>query len=127
LGHERLTPAGLAHGLANNPRPLWPSTYQGLQDIDVPPRVVEWMQIVLGATHDEKEVVSAFVEVMAQLEFNPLQTVAGVVARLLGPTEPTLTEQQRELRTRLLSAMAEAQPKRWPIRVLDFAEPEFAD
>ena len=126
LGHEFLTPAGLSHGLNQNPRALWPTTYPGLEAINVPPRVVEWLQFVVGVGQEEEAMVRAFLAVMAALEFSPLQTVAMAVSRLLGSSADQGTEAERSLRASLLPVLSLCNSQQWPRPVLEYAEPEFS-
>jgi Ca-activated chloride channel family protein len=126
MGHEFLTPAGLSHGLNQNPEVLWPTSYRGLEVIDVPPRVVEWLQFAMGLGQEEKAMVQAFLKVMAHLEFTPLQTVAMAVSRLLGSSADQGTEAERSLRASLLSVLALCNSDQWPRPVLEYAEPEFS-
>jgi Ca-activated chloride channel homolog len=123
--YEGLTPAGLAHALRNNPEAIWPTRYEQLREIAIGERVIEWLEFVVGAGHQEDEVVRAFLDVMKEMEFTPLKTVEMMVGRLLGKFNEQLPATERQLRTLILSAMAEASATRWPASVLDFAETSF--
>lgn len=120
--HLGLSPAGLAEGLKRNPRAVWPSTYQGLLAIQLPQRVVEWLEVVIGQGQAEAQVVQALLEVMARMDFTLRQSVVGALRKLTGAGEGEVTPLQQELQERIAQALTNIMATAWPVAVLDYAE-----
>ena len=117
-----LSPAGLTEGLKRSPRSVWPKTYQELEGIQLVPRVIEWLEVVIGQGQPEAEVVQAFLEVMNQMDFTLRQTVTGALRNILSPGNKQLSGLQRELQDRISQALEDVAAMSWPKGVLDYAE-----
>lgn len=117
-----LSPAGLAEGLNRSPRTVWPKTYQELEDIQLVPRVIEWLEVVVGEVQPEAEVVQAFLEVMSQMDFTMRQTVTGALKKLIHRGDKQLSALQGELQDRIAKALEEVSATSWPAGMLNYAE-----
>lgn len=117
-----LSPAGLTEGLKRSPRSVWPKTYQQLEGIQLVPRVIEWLEVVIGQGQPEAEVVQAFLEVMNQMDFTLRQTVTGALRNILSTGNKQLSALQRELQDRISKALEGVSATSWPASVLDYAE-----
>lgn len=117
-----LSPAGLAEGLNRSPRTVWPKTYQELEDIQLVPRVIEWLEVVVGEGQPEADVVQAFLEVMSQMDFTMRQTVTGALKKLIHRGDKQLSALQGELQDRIAKALEEVSATSWPAGILNYAE-----
>lgn len=117
-----LSPAGLAEGLNRSPRTVWPKTYQELEDIQLVPRVIEWLEVVVGEVQPEAEVVQAFLEVMSQMDFTMRQTVTGALKKLIHRGDKQLSALQGELQDHIAKALEEVSATSWPAGILNYAE-----
>ncbi len=117
-----LSPAGLAEGLNRSPRAVWPKTYQELEDIHLVPRVIEWLEVVVGQGQPEAEVVQAFLEVMSQMDFTLLQTVTGSLKKFMRRGTTHLSALESELQDQISKALDEVSATSWPVGILDYAE-----
>ena len=117
-----LRPAGLTEGLKRSPRSVWPKTYQQLEGIQLVPRVIEWLEVVIGQGQPEAEVVQAFLEVMNLMDFSLRQTVTGALRNILSTGNKQLSALQRELQDRISKALEGVSATSWPASVLDYAE-----
>ncbi len=120
--YEGLTPAGLTHALKINPSHIWPLSCAGLHHIGLGARVIEWLELVIGAGEEEATTVQMFLKVMSQYDFGPWASVERLLGRWLGGAEAALTPQQQVLRERILNDLAGVKAEHWPAAVLDFAE-----
>lgn len=120
--YEGLTPAGLVEALRINRPELWPKTFSALEAIGLGSRVIEWLELCIGAGYDEKDAVRAFLEAVHALDFTLRQTVAAAIARRKKESVggPALAE----LELRLSEALARATALEWPSAILDYAEAE---
>lgn len=118
--YEGLTPAGLAEALRINRPEHWPSSFKELGSVGVGARVLEWLELCIGAGHTEKELVRAFLEAVRSLEFTLRQTVAAV----LGKRRPESASGQArgDLEQRIAEALSSATAEHWPSAILDYAE-----
>lgn len=117
-----LSPAGLAEGLNRSLRTVWPKTYHELEDIRLVPRVIEWLEVVVGEGQTEAEVVQAFLEVMSQMDFTMRQTVTGALKKLIHRGDKQLSALQGELQDRIAKALEEVSATSWPAGLLNYAE-----
>ena len=117
-----LSPAGLAEGLKRSPRAVWPKTYQELEDIQLVPRVIEWLEVVIGQGQSEAEVVQAFLEIMSRMDFTLRQTVTGSLKKFIRRTNKQHSALQSELQDRISMALEEVSATSWPAGILDYAE-----
>lgn len=117
-----LSPAGLTEGLKRSPRSVWPKTYKELEGIQLVPRVIEWLEVVIGQGQPEAEVVQAFLEVMCRMDFTLRQTVTGALMNIHSPGTKNFSALQGELQDRISKAMEGVSPTSWPASVLDYAE-----
>lgn len=117
-----LSPAGLAEGLKRSPRAVWPKTYQELEDIQLVPRVIEWLEVVVGQGQSEAEVVQAFLEIMSRMDFTLRQTVTGSLKKFIRRTNKQHSALQSELQDRISMALEEVSATSWPAGILDYAE-----
>lgn len=117
-----LTPKGLVEGLRQNPRALWPIVYADLEHIQLPPRVIEWLELLVGEGHDPKKVVKAFLEVLSGFEFSLRQSVHAALASLKTsapePNDPLVDALVARIRESLDGITADE----WPVAVMDYAE-----
>ena len=117
-----LSPAGLTEGLKRSPRSVWPKTYKELEGIQLVPRVIEWLEVVIGQGQPEAEVVQAFLEVMGRMDFTLRQTVAGALMNILSPGNKHQSALLSELQDRISIALEEVSATSWPAGILDYAE-----
>lgn len=117
-----LSPAGLTEGLKMSPRSVWPKTYQELEGIQLVPRVIEWLEVVIGQGQPEAEVVQAFLEVMSQMDFTVRQTVAGALKKLIHRGDKQLSALQGELQGCISKALDDVTATTWPAGILNYAE-----
>ena len=118
--YEGLTPAGLAEALRINRPEHWPTSFYELGSVGVGARVLEWLELCIGAGHTEKEVVRAFLEALHSLEFTLRQTVAAALGkrRAVSGAGQTLGG----LEQRIAEALSSATAEHWPSAILDYAE-----
>jgi Ca-activated chloride channel family protein len=117
-----LSPAGLAEGLNRSLRTAWPKTYQELEDIQLVPRVIEWLEVVVGEGQPEAEVVQAFLQVMSQMDFTMRQTVTGALKKLIHRGDKQLSALQGELQDSISKALDDVTATTWPAGILNYAE-----
>lgn len=117
-----LSPAGLAEGLNRSPRAVWPKTYQELEAILLVPRVIEWLEVVVGEGQPEAEVVQALLEVISRMDFTMRQTVTGALKKLIHRGDKQLSALQGELQDRISKALEEVSATSWPAGILNYAE-----
>ena len=117
-----LSPAGLTEGLKRSPRSVWPKTYKELEGIQLVPRVIEWLEVVIGQGQPEAEVVQAFLQVMNQMDFTLRQTVTGALRNILSPGNKHQSALQSELQDSISKALEDVAAMSWPKGVLDYAE-----
>lgn len=117
-----LSPAGLAEGLNRSPRTVWPKTYQELEAIRLVPRVIEWLEVVVGEGQPEAEVVQAFLEVMSQMDFTMRQTVTGALKKLIHRGDKQPSALQAELQGCISKALDDVTATTWPAGILNYAE-----
>ena len=117
-----LSPAGLTEGLKRSHRSVWPKTYKELEGIQLVPRVIEWLEVVIGQGQPEAEVVQAFLDVMSQMDFTLRQTVTGALRKIISPGNQQPTALQRELQDRISKALEAVSATSWPVGVLDYVE-----
>jgi Ca-activated chloride channel family protein len=117
-----LSPAGLAEGLHRSPRAVWPKTYQELEDIQLVPRVIEWLEVVVGQGQSEAEVVQAFMEIMSRMDFTLRQTVTGSLKKFIRRGTTHLSALQSELQGQISKALDEVSATSWPVGLLDYVE-----
>lgn len=117
-----LSPAGLTEGLKRSPRSVWPKTYKELEGIQLVPRVIEWLEVVIGQGKPEAEVVQSFLEVMCRMDFTLRQTVTGALRNILSPSNKHQSALQSELQDRISKALEGVSATSWPASVLDYAE-----
>lgn len=60
-----MTPAGLNKLLRSTPRAQWPDSFGELRRMGLGVALMEWLELSVGAAHDEQRVVAAFLFVMA--------------------------------------------------------------
>lgn len=121
-GDWGLSPAGLAQGLNASPRSVWPKTFKGLEEIQLLPRVIEWLEVDIGRLQPEAEVVQAFLEVVSRMDFNVRQEGSVEVNQMIYPRGAHVCASQTELREQILRALAGITDAYWPSTVLDYAE-----
>jgi Ca-activated chloride channel homolog len=117
-----LTPVGLVESLRLNPRKLWPLGYWELDSIGVPERVIEWLELVVGAGMEQKAVVQAFLRIMSGYEFTFRQTVHVAMQKLQAAPGETTDPAAQQLQQRLREALDGMAATEWPACVLDYAE-----
>ena len=117
-----LSPAGLAEGLNRSLRTVWPKTYQELEDIQIVPRVIEWLEVVVGEGQPEAEVVQAFLQVMSQMDFTMRQTVTGALKKLIHRGDKQPSALQAELQGCISKALDDVTATTWPAGILNYAE-----
>lgn len=117
-----LTPVGLVESLRLNPRKLWPLGYWELDTIGVPERVIEWLELVVGAGMEQKAVVQAFLRIMSGYEFTFRQTVHVAMQKLQAVPGETTDPSAQQLQQRLREALDGMVATEWPACVLDYAE-----
>ncbi|SER72172.1 Ca-activated chloride channel family protein [Giesbergeria anulus] len=119
---KTLSPAGLAEGLKKNPQSVWPKTYAELDSIALSQRLIEWLDLVIGQQHPEKEVVLAFLEVMSRMDFTVRQAISGALKKITAVFEGDVPSLQRELQESIANALKDITATNWPAGVLDYAE-----
>ena len=97
-------------------------TYKELEGIQLVPRVIEWLEVVIGQGKPEAEVVQSFLEVMCRMDFTLRQTVTGALRNILSPSNKHQSALQSELQDRISKALEGVSPTSWPASVLDYAE-----
>lgn len=119
LGYQGLTPAGLVEGLRINPKGRWPRTYKDLDHICLGIAIIDWLELVIGANHDEALVVETFCEVMAQVHFTTRQLVSNVVGTLSLRRSDTNNPEREALRLAMADALNSVSAQQWPSELLD--------
>lgn len=117
-----LTPAGLCEGLRINTRDLWPTTFAGLESIGVGARVIEWLDLVVGAAHAQQEVVQCFLVVMSQLNFTLHPDEVGTLTELGESVEIKGSLRPSKLEENIRLALVGITSTAWPAAVLDYVE-----
>ncbi|MFC7409491.1 VIT domain-containing protein [Hydrogenophaga atypica] len=120
--YEGLTPAGLVEGLRLNRPEFWPTSYSALATIGVGDRVIEWLELSVGATTDETAVVLAFLEVMHTLDFTIKQTFQAAFGKIT--SMPTKADALSGVYQAIEAALVGITAEHWPAMVLDYAEAE---
>lgn len=64
------TPAGLQAWTLANPASSWPRSYKALVALGVGGEVCDWVELVMGASGSEAQVVEAFLQAMHDLRFD---------------------------------------------------------
>lgn len=118
--YEGLTPAGLAEALRINRPEHWPSSFTELGSVGVGARVLEWLELCVGAGHTEKEVVCAFLEAVHSLEFTLRQTVAAALGKRRSASASG--QARGDLEQRIAEALSSVTAEHWPSAILDYAE-----
>jgi Ca-activated chloride channel family protein len=121
-GYKGLTPAGLREFLRINAKKDWPSSYEGLREVGLGHEVAEWLEFVVGVELGESLVVCTFLDVVCKFTFSEVHEPAAIA----GNTRADLPLQEAPAPNTLAQELARqlvcAQTRRWPERVVHFAE-----
>jgi Ca-activated chloride channel family protein len=121
-----LTPAGVVEWLRINDASFWPNSYSDLVTMGLGLSVCEWLEFVIGAEHDEDEVVETFVSVMLEFDFTITQGLKRAVKRLASvvrPVDKSAAKLGNEvLAEHIRKGLLGIQPRKWPDHVVNFAE-----
>ncbi|NDP62956.1 MAG: VWA domain-containing protein [Polaromonas sp.] len=121
-----LTPAGVVEWLRINDASFWPKLYPDLQAMGLGICVCEWLEFVIGAEHDEAEVVETFVSVMLEFDFTITQGLRRTIktlASVIRPVHKSAENLGNEILAEFIrQGLLGIQPRKWPDPVVNFAE-----
>ena len=100
------TPQGLHAWTHANPVSSWPRSYKALAALGVSGDVCDWVELVMGASAGEAQVVEAFLQAMHDLRFDAKTSAPGQASVLVA---------------QFIDALRGVTPERWPDAVYALA------